>query len=104
MSTRSSTNEGKPNSVEFPGVSKEVVAELSRLIVRFPRELGRLAVMLDQTDALLLGVLDEGVGLDALLGAAEMHGELGDLPDVATETGRKIVIVDEPSGWVPRVA
>lgn len=70
---------------------------------RYPRAVGRVAVEIGATDAVLLGILDGGVGLDGLLGAAEMHGELSEVVDEALDSGRKIIIADTESGWAPQV-
>lgn len=79
------------------------IKNIRDVLGRYPRAVGRIAVEQGATDAVLLGILDGGVGLDGLLGAAEMHGEFGEVVDEALDSGRKVVIADMESGWTPQV-
>ena len=97
------------NKTELEPVHAAEITEFDRetataLLQSHPRLLGRLAVELGYTDHILMGVIDGGAGLDELLGAAEMHRTFGDLLDLATESGKTLIISDTPDGWVPSLA
>ena len=71
------------------------------LLHNYPRELGYLAAQSANSDALLLGMMDGGIGLQELLEAAEMHGDLSDIVEQSEDQDRAIAIIDTEDGWVP---
>ena len=77
--------------------------ELGRLVSRWARYVGRIAMERGVGLEVMMGLLDGGLGLDEALDALVMHGELPDTAQQGEAPGR-LQLTEEPSGWSVRVA
>ena len=91
---------GKPFVV---GPSKAEAMELSHMVQRWGRFVGRVAMADGLGLDLVMGLLDGGLGVDEIMDALVMHGDLPDTSEIGDGTGR-VRLIEAETGWDVEVA